>query len=397
MKSNVPKLRKHKIADFIIAAKNIGENSLDDAAENDAVDSFPINTLQKINKAGLLTCSVSSKYGGMNLGLEPGTNAALLTILKSIGSGNLVMGRVLEGHINAQILIEQFGTKEQKQRFAADAFAGKLFGVWNTQADDGTFLSLGKDGSYHLKGSKIFATGTDYVSRPVVTASLPNGSWQMCIVPLDEVETTNDKSWWHPMGMRSSRSYKINFDETIIPEDNLIGSPGAYYQQPGFSGGSIRFAAVQLGAAEMLLDETRNYLRNLGRTEDPYQKIRLGQMSIALESGNQWLHGAAKQLDLYMLDSTTENSERFLTFSNMMRTAIEQICTEVMALCQKCIGARGLNKPYHFERIIRDLNTYLRQPAPDAALADVGRYVLQTDIPASGLWESLNLNKKSKN
>lgn len=58
----------------------------------------------------------------------------------------------------------------------------------------------------------------------------------------------------------------------------------------------------------------------------------------------------------------------------MMRTAIEEIWTKVILLCQKCVGARGLNKPYHFRIIIRELNTYLRQSATDRSLADIGRF-----------------------
>ena len=383
------------LAHLLDSAKNIGNESLSEAASTDSVDSFPEETLAALISAFLLTASISSLYGGQNLGLLPQTNLALLNILKNIGSGNLVMGRVLEGHLNAQILIDQYGTESQKQKFAKDAFAGKLFGVWNTQAKDGTFFKPGDNEAFILSGSKTFATGTDYVSRPIVTGSMEDGSWQMCVVPLDEVEVSIDRSWWNPMGMQSSRSYKITFEDALIPSENILGDPDIYYRQPGFSGGSIRFAAVQLGAAERLLEETRIYLRNLGRTEDPFQKMRLGQMAIAVESGNQWLRGAAEQLDRYMISPSPENSERFLAFANMMRTAIEQICTEVMALCQKSVGARGLNKPYHFERIIRDLSTYLRQPAPDASLADIGQYVLGTDIPSNEMWNAENL--KSKN
>jgi len=51
-----------------------------------------------------------------------------------------------------------------------------------------------------------------------------------------------------------------------------------------------------------------------------------------------------------------------------------------------------LNKPYHFERIIRDLTIYLRQPAPDAALADAGRYVLQSGAAADDLWKTGKLS-----
>lgn len=385
-------MKLNSLEDLIKAAKEIVTTSLTEAAITDSVTSFPAKTLEKIKAANLLTASISAKNGGQNLGLVAGTNLALVTILKIIGSGNLVLGRVVEGHLNALLLIDQFGTEIQKKRFAEDAFAGKLFGVWNTQANDGTFLSKVENGISLLTGAKTFATGTDYVSRPIVTAELPDGSWQMCIVPLEELDVKTDNSWWNPMGMKSSRSYKMNFCGSHIPAGNLLGEGGAYYEQPGFSGGSIRFAAVQLGAAEMLLDETRKYLQILNRTEDPYQKMRLGQMTILVVSGNQWLNGAADQLDHYMMQPSEQNSANFLSFANMMRTAIEQICVEVMALCQKCVGARGLNKPYHFERIIRDLSTYLRQPAPDETLSDVGGFVLKSEIPIDELWKTNSPN-----
>lgn len=374
-------------SDLLLSCNFIAEKALEEATETDSTDSFPEKTLELIKESKFLTVCISSEYGGQNLGLLPGTNLPLLTILKKIGSGNLVMGRVLEGHINAQLLIDQFGNTGQKEVFANDAFEGHLFSVWNTQAADGTFLSKEKDGNHFLNGAKTFATGTDYVSRPIITAAFSDGSWQMCVLKLDELNPEIDKSWWNPMGMKSSRSYKMTFDNAEILNQNLLGKAGNYYQQPAFSAGAIRFAAVQLGAAERLLDETKKYLKELNRTDDPFQKMRLGQMVIAVESGNHWLKGAAEQLDNYMVDATSENSAKFLAYADMMRTAIEMICTEVMALCQKCVGARGLNKPYHFERIIRDLNTYLRQPAPDASLENAGSYFLENQAAAGEIWK----------
>lgn len=374
-------------------ARNILPESLKEAELTDAVDLFPEKTLNTIKRSDLFTAALDSNNGGLNLGSISGTNDPLLKILKSIGSGNLVIGRVLEGHINAQLLIHQFGTESQQKRYAVDAFSGKLFGVWNTQAQDGTSLTVTDNGDYILNGSKTFATGTDHVSRPIITASLADGSWQMLIVPLDEIEKNVDSNWWDPMGMKASRSYKMSFENVIISKNHLLGDPNDYYSQPQFSGGAVRFAAVQLGAAEMLLEETIKYLISLNRADDPYQKMRLGEMTIAITSGNQWIEGVAKKMDAYMENSSVENAEIFLSYTNMMRTAIEKICTEVMALCQKCVGARGLNKPYHFERIIRDLNTYLRQPAPDASLADVGKFAVQSEIDLNLLWTK----KQSKN
>lgn len=393
LKYKITKLNKARLSELINAAKGIVEMSAAEAADTDSVNSFPQKTLAKLTSAKFLTASISTRYGGQNLGLIPGTNLAMLTILKDIGKGNLVIGRILEGHINAQILIHQYGSEKQKKLFAKDAADGKLFGVWNTQAADGTFLSKSGQDIYKLEGSKTFATGADYVTRPIVTAARKDGSLQMCVVPLDKVNVKIDASWWNPMGMQSSRSFKMTFLKTQIQKINLLGNAGEYYQQPGFSGGAVRFAAVQLGAAEQLLDETRKYLISLNRTQDPFQKMRLGQMSIAAESGNQWINGAALRMDHYMEQPTKIKAESFVIYANMMRTAIEQICTDIMNLCQKCVGARGLNKPYHFERIIRDLSTYLRQPAPDQALGDIGGHLLNSNIPTSEIW-NFNLNNK---
>ncbi|WDF46187.1 acyl-CoA dehydrogenase family protein [Chryseobacterium sp. KACC 21268] len=395
MKKNHNQFSKSKLSELVKSSQLIGEESLAEASETDSVKSFPEKTLAKLKSTKFLSASIPEKLGGQNLGLIPGTNLAMLNILKNIGKGNLVMGRVLEGHINAQILIDQFGSEKQKKLFAEDAIAGKLFGVWNTQATDGTFLTKVEKNIYQLNGSKTFATGTDYVSRPIVTAARKGGAWQMCVVPLDESSVKSDSSWWNPMGMQSSRSFKMTFLKTKLQKINLLGKAGEYYQQPGFSGGAVRFAAVQLGAAEQLLDETKKYLVNLNRTQDPFQKMRLGQMAIAVESGNQWIVGASSRMDRYMKQPTKSEAEHFVIYANMMRTAIEQICTDVMNLCQKCVGARGLNKPYHFERIIRDLSTYLRQPAPDQVLADVGGYVLNSNVPASEIW-NMNLKKIKK-
>ena len=369
-------------SDIIEDVKENIPNSLLEASETDSPNLFPKKTLQFFKNINLLTASISSDFGGRDLGLKSGSNRALLTILKLIGSGNLVIGRIVEGHFNAQLLIDRYGTFEQKKRFAKDSFDGKLFGLWNTQAEDGVSMKFEK-GCYHLNGSKTFATGTDYISRPIVTASSQKkGSWQMCIVDLDEVSLKTDSTWWNPMGMKATRSYKVNFNNISVPPKNLLGIDGNYYEQPYFSSGSVRFSAVQLGAAEMLLAETVLYLQKLNRTDEPFQKMRIGQMRILIHSGNHWLKAAAESMDLFTIDPSSQNSDSLLDQSNMVRIAIDDICTEIMALCQKCVGARGLNKPYHFERIIRDLNTYLRQPAPDHTLLEIGRFALGENRPA---------------
>jgi alkylation response protein AidB-like acyl-CoA dehydrogenase len=166
-----------------------------------------------------------------------------------------------------------------------------------------------------------------------------------------------------------------------VGPDDLIGEPGDYHRQPWFTGGSIRFAAVQLGGAEALWAAARAYVQDQRRIDDPYHTMRAAQMALAVESGNLWLRGAAE-----MNERPAEAAAQIAAYANMMRSAIEQICLDVIRLAERSIGARGMLRPHPAERIIRDLTMYLRQPAPDAALAQVGSFVVHSPRAVSEVW-----------
>ena len=314
-------------------------------------------------------------------------------VLKQIGRGNLAVGRIYEGHVNALQLIQTFGTTEQIEAYALDARERcKIFGVWNAEASDGVKIIPQGNGRYRLEGCKTFCSGGGYVERPFVNGALPDGGWQMCVVPMDEVKTVSDPDWWQPAGMRATASYKVDFSGVELEESALIGKPGDYFRQPWLTAGVIRFAAVQLGGAEALFDATRQYLHSLEYTNDPYQQERIGRMAIAIESGNLWLRGAADQIAAYAPvfggypTVTNTQVDRIVAYTNMVRTAIEQICIDVIQLSERCVGTRGLLPPNPIERVIRDLTLYLRQPAFDAALSNPGKYALAQTSPVDILW-----------
>ena len=184
--------------------------------------------------------------------------------------------------------------------------------------------------------------------------------------------------------MRASVSYKLDFTGVELGEDDLLGQPDDYYRQPYFSGGASRFAAVQLGGAEALFNATRELLTTMHRTDDQLQRTRLAEMAWLIESGNQWLRAAGENTDVWLAEEN--GAEKIVAYANMTRTAIEEICLRVMPLAERSVGARGLMRPLPFERIHRDLTFYLRQPAPDATVLDIGRYVLDNPQNVHELW-----------
>jgi alkylation response protein AidB-like acyl-CoA dehydrogenase len=358
--------------------------STENAAEIDRTGSFPEQEFAKLISAGLTVAPLGRSLGGMGLGFESQSMADLLRLLRILGKGNLSVGRIYEGHVNGLQLIQTFANPDQVEHFAHNARGQKIFGVWNAEASDGLkFRPLG-DRKYELIGSKTFCSGAGYVLRPLVGGTLPDGQHQLCVVPMEQVKTQIDSSWWTATGMRASVSYKVDFSGVVLDDSWFIGNPNDYHREPWLTLGVVRFAAVQLGGAEGLVESTRNFLRKLGRTTDPYQVARLGQMALAVESGRLWLESAAEKArafaPIFGGDAAAKQTVPKLTvYANLVRTAIEQAAMEVMKNAERCVGTRGLLPPEPAERIIRDLRLYLRQPCFDAALAAVGTYTLAGD------------------
>jgi alkylation response protein AidB-like acyl-CoA dehydrogenase len=380
------------ISELLVRSRQIADAAMNNAESIDHIGAFPCREFEQIARAGLLSAPLDRQLGGLGLGIEASMTGVVLKILQQLGRGNLAVSRIFEGHINALQLIQTFGTPDQVISYARDAHQHKIFGVWNAEASDGVkIIPVGSD-RYQLVGCKTFASGSGYVDRPFVGGALPDGRWQMCIVPMDQVDTISDPKWWQPSGMRATASYKVDFSGVELTTSDLIGLPNDYYRQPWLSAGVIRFAAAQVGGAEALFDATRQFLQSLGRTQDLHQEQRLGRMAIALESGNLWLKSAADMVAAYApIFAGTPNvphpqAEQLIAYANMVRSAIEEICMAMIQACERSVGTRGLLPPNPIERIIRDLTLYLRQPAFDAAFANVGNYVLNQPATAEQLW-----------
>ena len=116
--------------------------------------------------------SYPQRHGGLGLGIDPGGASALFTLLRSIGQGNLAVGRIFEGHANAIKLINTFGSEAQIEKTSEDVRAGHLFAIWNAETKDGIrILDNNK-----LSGAKTFCSGAGYVTRALITAKDRSGT-----------------------------------------------------------------------------------------------------------------------------------------------------------------------------------------------------------------------------
>lgn len=363
---------------LLTTARAIAAFCAEHAAESDRDGAYPEREMARIAGTGLLGFPLPRVAGGAGLGCEPGTGRPLLRLLTVLGMGNLSVARLYEGHVNALLLVNEFGTPAQRARAARDAHAGCLFAVWNTQAADGVRIDPDGSGGFVLTGTKTFASGAGFVDRPLITAAWPDGGWQMVLLD-EEQRPLADQSGWTPLGMKASASGRADFTGLRLDRERLVGAPGDYYRQPWFGAGAIRFVAAQFGGALALVDAARAELRAAGRTEDDAQRYRAATMLAGIEAGLLLLDRAGELADRSGFggaSAPTVDDRELLAYVNLCRGAIERVCLDAIEFAQRSAGARALIAPHPIERLCRDLAMYLRQPAPDAAARDAGGYGL---------------------
>ncbi|MEH3116246.1 MAG: acyl-CoA/acyl-ACP dehydrogenase [Methylorubrum populi] len=337
---------------------------------------FPTGAIARLHRAGLLAAPLPEPLGGRGL-CEPGRVDTLRALLTRIGRDDLAVGRLYEGHVNALALVLRYADAATAERLARDAGEGHLFGVWNTEPAEGG-LVLDPAGTLH--GAKSRASGAGFVTRPLVTARLADGRRLMLVMRLEPGERA-DLSDWRAHGMRASATGTVDFSGLCAADGAVIGAAGDYGRQPFFFAGAWRFLAVQLGGIEAVVETHRAHLAAMGRGDDPHQQARFGRAMVALETSRPLVARAAR-----LAAAEDAAPERIIAYVNLVRAAVEGAGLDVIALAQRSIGLAGFLETHPLERQMRDLATYLRQPAPDAALTGMAAHVLAAAEPLHALW-----------
>jgi alkylation response protein AidB-like acyl-CoA dehydrogenase len=333
------------------------------AALLDESGHFPAEDIQALQEAGVLAAVLPVSEGGLGLGTEPDGAAGALTLLRLLGCANIALGRLIEAHVNALLLIARYGHREILRAAARDVRAGHIFALWVTDSSaDRLRLEAG-----WLEGCKEFCSGAGHVRRAVVTARDEEGRTRLAVARLEQDVTTTALAG-AMQGVRAAATGQVRFSGAAATP---FGRPGDYLREPLFSTGAWRASAVASGGLMALVAEARRQLVQRGRAGDPHQQARMGQTFIAEETARLWLEAAAARAET--MEGTAADNVAYVNFA---RLAVERACLDAMALVQRCIGVAAFQIGNPIERICRDLNTYLRQPAPDAVLTEAAAHVM---------------------
>lgn len=339
---------------------------------------FPAEFLKALREIGALDALLSREEGGLDLCRTPEGGLVLMTLLRRTGYVSLSLGRCLEGHVNVVRLVELYGTYEQRRAFARRLQSGILAGIWVTDGVPPVTIRQEKR-QYRLAGIKGFASGVRHVSVALITATTQDGHSIMLLAPTTEANRRRAGPGTLT-GMQASGTGAYDFTDVIISSDHILGSAGDYLRQPEFSAGAWRGSAVALGAMDRLIDLLRQELLERGRADNPHQLSRIGEALILQKTAAMWVEQAAKAA--YAPRMTPED---VVAIVNLARLAVERAALELITLVQRSLGLSAFVKGKVVEQVMRDLMTYLRQPAPDEALTDAAAWFVDHDWPEESL------------
>ncbi len=348
-------------------------------------------------EAGFLNAARSFEAGGMQLPTL--LSQACFAHFQAANAASTSYPFLTMGAAN---LIESFGTEEQKRRFLQPMIDGRFFGTMAlTEPHAGSSLSdirtraePAADGTYRLKGNKIFISGGDHpLSENIVhmvLAKLPDApagvkGISLFIVPKFLVNDDgslgprNDvllAGLFHKMGWRGTTSTALNFGDNGECVGYLVGKPhhglSYMFQMMNEARIGVGMGAVMLGYAGYLYSLEYARERPQGRLPDskdpttaPVSIVQHADVKRMLLTQKAYVEGAF-DLGLYaarLFDDTTtlpdedqrkQAHELLDLLTPIVKSWPSEFCLKANELAIQILGGHGYTREYPVEQYYRD-------------------------------------------
>ena len=330
------------------------------AAEIDEEERFPVETVEKMSKTGLMGIVIPTQYGGAG-GDQIMYTMAVEELSKVCGT----TGVILSAHTSLGVApILEFGTEEQKQKYLPKMASGEWIGAFGlTEPNAGTDAAGQqttawfdeKTNEWVLNGSKIFITNAGYAHVYIIFAMTDKSAGlkgiSTFIVEADTPGFSVGKKE-KKLGIKGSATCELIFEDCRIPKENLVGAIGKGFEiaMMTLDGGRIGIASQALGIAGGALDETIKYVKErkqFGRALSQFQntQFQIADMYAKVEASKHLVYKAAwkkSRKENYSVDAATAKLFAAETAMDVTTKAVQ------------LHGGYGYTREYPVERMMRD-------------------------------------------
>ena len=337
------------------------ENELADSAkERDENDRFDRELMfDKLAELGLTGIVFPEEYSGA--GADYISYAIAVEELSRVCAST---GVTLSAHLSLGANpIYMFGTEEQKQKYLVPLAEGSklgAFGLTETGAGSdagGTKTTAVLDGDeWVVNGSKIFITNGKEADTYIVFARTDKDAKKHHGISAFIIEkgfpgfSFGKKE--EKMGIRSSLTYELVFENCRIPKVNLLGEEGKGFRvaMKTLDGGRIGIAAQALGIAQGALDAAIDYARERKQFDTPIGNFQGVQFQLA----DMATQIEAARLLVYLAADRASKGLNYSKESAMAKLFASETAMRVTTQSVQIHGGYGYTREFPVERMMRD-------------------------------------------
>lgn len=329
------------------------------AAEQNEAGELMWKAIRKMGPLGLLGLNVQEEYGGANVDA-----ISFAIAIEELGWADAGTALTIAAHNGLGCNpIQQFGTPEQKQRFLTKVTSGngKLAALALTEPDTGSDLRNIQT-TAHLKGDKWIINGSkmwitnagdsEYIITLLKTTRDGNTyDYSMIIVPSD-TPGVHIAPPERKMGLWTSHSHAITFDQVSVPESYLLGKEGEGLKQTliTLDGGRISIGALSVGIAQAALEEAVRYAKTRHAFGEPISSKQAIQWMLA----DAATEVQAARLMVYYAAWLKQNNKPFSKEAAMAKLFATEMAERVTRNAIQIHGGYGYSREYPVERMYRD-------------------------------------------
>jgi len=341
-------------------ARRIAEEKIKPVREYyDESEEFPWPIVEELAKADLCGVYIPEEYGGTGGGV-----LELCIAVEELCKVDGGIALVLAATALATFPILLFGNQEQKKKYLPDIAAGKKVAAFAlTEPGAGSDASAiqttaGREGeSYILSGTKCFITNGGeaqiYVVIAMTDKTKGSRGASAFIIEKDTPGFSFGKKE-KKMGIRSSPTRELIFNECKVPKENLLGKEGQGFviALKTFDASRPGVAAQALGIACGALEDAIKYSRErvqFGQSISSFQAIQhlLADMATEVEAARALIYSTARMID-------KDPKTRVTKEAAMCKLFASDIAMKVTTDAVQVYGGYGYMREYPMEKRMRD-------------------------------------------
>jgi len=324
----------------------------------DEEEHFPREAVLMLGELGFLGMMIPEEYGGSGL-----STLTYILALEEISKVDPSIAVTMSVHNSLPTsMLKDYGTEEQKRKFLVPMARGEKIGAFalsepGAGSDAASVRTAARkiDGGYVITGTKVFITngGTGDLFLVFARTGAAEGAHGISSFIVEkEREGFKVGKKERKMGLRSSNTAELIFEDMFVPEENLLGSEGEGFilAMKGLDNGRLGIAAQALGIADRCLEESIAYSKErqqFGRPIAAFQAVQfhLADMAMKIEASRTLLYATAIKKDRGEVVTKEAAMAKLFASETAMETATKAV---------QIHGGNGYMKEYAVERFFRD-------------------------------------------